>query len=145
VNPRALSLLDIGPQVRVRISQHPQESAELAELGLEPRSVDVTLLVDTGAPHTLIEAAALAPLQLAVHTTYTFNAFAMRTRQRCPLHLAHLAVFTDAGVVGLDTMIAASSDLIPPGAYQGLLGRSSLQRLRFVYDGPAGTFSIGKP
>lgn len=141
-----LTLIKRGPVVPVTVSVHPARADELEALGLDAPAVTLPLLVDTGAPHTIIERGAIDPLGLQAEGFNNFTT-AAGTIPRCPVYHALLELHVEQGrKVTFSTAISAMVGQFPKGLpYRGLLGRSSLRKVCFFFNGPAGEFRIWKP
>jgi len=138
-------LIDRGPIVEVTVGSHPSFLSKLLAMDIEPASLRVPLLVDTGAKHTIIEQHVLDLLHLEAH------AFIHLTTPggaipSCPTYHAELKVHVGGGPVILGTSVVGLAGRFEPNlAFKGLLGRSALKYVHFDYDGPGGLFKIWKP
>lgn len=103
-------------------------------------------LVDTGARHTLVDQQVLDVLKIEPFR-FTAIVTANVVLEDCPTYLVELRIKLGNDIAVLPTSIVGlptGSILSGGGApkFRGLLGRSSLQRARFTYNGAAGTFDI---
>lgn len=127
---------------------HPASLAQVndaLELWGEAPSVRLTFLVDTGARHSLVVQDAMDSLQIAPVGYVDVEAAAVVLHD-CPTYRVALRIRVANGVEVLPTSVIG----LPAGRmlsresapFRGILGRSSLQNTRFMYDGAAGTFGI---
>lgn len=138
--PAWADLVARGPLVRVTIGQHPAAAA--AAIGLEPNPVPATLLVDTGSQHTIVAPGVIEGLGLEPETYIQF-ATVTGVLHQSPVYRASVRLHLDDGDVVLHTTVAAlPTSMLDRAPFQGLLGRSALRKIRFLYDGPAGRFEI---
>jgi hypothetical protein len=150
LGPQSYQLIEDGPLVRVELRHHPAAEADMRRhvqlWGEVPSVPPVWFLVDTGARHTIVDQRILDALKLE---PYRFTSLETATvvLPDCPTYLAELLMELGTGIAGLRTSVIG----LPAGRllgrqggpkFQGILGRSALQKARFTYDGAAGTFEI---
>jgi predicted aspartyl protease len=137
-------LITRGPVVEVILQHHPRAVQALTRIGLVPHSEQTRLLVDTGAAHTVVDGQVLQQLGLDPIGTAPLWGIGGIVPD-CLMYLARLRIKTKNGVMVLDTVVMGVPRFLPASIpFQGLLGRSSLQRTRFRYDGDEGTFDLQK-
>lgn len=139
------ALVTRGPVVlaRLRVDRFVQEM-KLANA--EPvDSVDVHLLVDTGASMSMLDSRVVQHLGLRP-VRPTNVVVANNTVSSVMIHRASIALPMDASHGGDMVLFEIFAAALPPGpapmAYDGLIGRDFLQRFELLYDGPRGLFGM---
>lgn len=141
LKPR-IRLVAEGPQIAVTVRHHPVDAAEMRQLGQSPGSMTTTLLIDTGAAHTVIDEVILAQIGVVPFSTASLISAAGITPD-CPVYMVELALaLTGAELLVRGPVIGLPGRFPAHFPYRGILGRSSLQGARFIYDGPTGTFTL---
>jgi hypothetical protein len=142
--PEVLDLIQHGPRVTVAVGHHPASAKQKYGLrGETAPSKSVPFLVDTGSPHNILDKKILDDLEIEPTGAFMYIATPAGVVPECPTHRVELRLMLDDGVSPLSTTIVGlpAGDLLG-GRFSGILGRSALQKIRFVYDGAAGTFDI---
>jgi len=100
-------------------------------------------MIDTGASGTAIDENAIKPLGLTptgstqIHTPSTRG-----TAATCPTYDVAVGIYHSVSPLLIATVPVIASDFTGMG-FDALVGRDVLQRCLFLYDGVAGTFTIG--
>ena len=138
-------LIQHGAIANIKITHQPlaPRSPEFEDIGLTVSDeVVAPLLIDTGASHTVIEQRIVEQIGLDPVGTVNLFGFGM-SKIECLLYRARLLIDTKIGLIRLDTAIASMPILLATELpFRGLLGRSSLQKVKFLYDGIEGAFDI---
>lgn len=138
-----------GPIVRVEVSFARATIAKLRAAGrpvLPPLELDA--LIDTGADASLIDHGLLTPFVregMELNAVVPVNAPGLGGFSWYPQFVAGLRVKHPTGPRSLDLVLPAAELVERPfgtTTFQVLIGRDILARCRFVYDGPANTFSL---
>lgn len=120
---------------RLRI-EGPVVDAQLSEAG-GLAAERVRLMVDTGADVTIVSRRVADRLGL-VRTRMDRVRGATGMAARAPVYRVHLAIDLVATTFDVDVLALVRED----DDCDGLLGRDVLAHLRFIYDGPRGTFEL---
>jgi hypothetical protein len=143
------ALLTRGPLIDVDVTHHPLARAamkqEEALWGGDAPSIRVSFLVDTGARNSVIDQQLVDDLlKIEPIGAYVSIATAGGVVRECPTYRVELQMKLQNGVGILPTTIVGlpTGGLLSRSHFRGILGRSSLQRARFFYDGAAGSFDI---
>ncbi len=122
----AEQLVVIGPYVTVEVTP--------------PRgrgSATVRLMIDTGAEQSILDEAVVAALGTPRRGSIQIAGVTSSASLAVDVHRVHFAIDGVNQTIDLD-VVALPRD----GIGDGLLGRDVLAHLRFLYDGPAGTFRL---
>ena len=136
------AMLRLGPLIHVLFRPDP----DARDPKSHPRAIRAAMVIDTGSACTMLDDRTPRSLgQSPSH--YTLISGATGDPEKRPVYQMEMLVrFADAGgrardvvslqeVVGLQPIFQRDSQF-------GLLGRDYLARMRFVYDGPRGAFSL---
>jgi hypothetical protein len=147
LSAESLDLIRHGPLVEVTVKLHPSSRPDLKDLKLwgEAPSFTLPFLVDTGARNTLVDQQLIDTFKIEP-ITYNSIETASDVLPDCPAYLVELHIELRDGRVVLPTTVVAlpAGRLLRPSGprFRGVLGRSSLQKARFMYDGAVGAFEI---
>lgn len=97
----------------------------------------VRFMVDTGADVTIVSRRVVDALGM-VRTRMDRVRGATGAPARAPVYRAHLAILAIGTTFDVDVLALVRED----EDCDGLLGRDVLAHLRFLYDGPRGTFEL---
>jgi predicted aspartyl protease len=128
-----------GPCIQVTATVAATIAAQLNQQGIAvPAPVAGLALIDTGATHTCIDAAAAQQLRLPVVDVVTIASASHASSQQnvYPVHFE---------VVGMPIQMDSPRTIGAPLAAQGILaliGRDLPQFMTLFYNGPAGTITL---
>lgn len=144
VEPVPAGLVLAGPVVAVRLKQHPAVVAT----GIPDFTVPIRMMVDTGAGRTLVHDG-IAVQQGLVPIRYDEIVGVSGKPERYPVYLLSFEIGVAPNAAAPPTMVIFASEIVgmptAPPDVQGLIGRDFLMHARFVYEGPAGAFTIEFP
>lgn len=125
--------------VRLRV-EGPLVDAQLSDPGGPLGPERVRLIIDTGADMTVMSRRIIDRPGM-VRTRVDGVLGATGAAVRAPVYRVHLAIDMLGTTFDLDVVALVRDE----GECDGLLGRDVLAHLRFVYDGPAGVFTLATP
>lgn len=137
-----------GPLVDLELAiTDLRRQAYIRQRLVPPSPVRVTMLVDTGASHTFIDEAALAPLNLSPKDSATFrSASPLDAPDRCNVYDIALTIGTlaDRNTMTFDPLPIFATPF-RDHRHEGLLGRDVLARLQMAWHGPGETLELLYP
>lgn len=136
----ARALHRLGARLQVSLTPDREHVEALRASGLEPpEPVSGIALIDTGASRTGINTAAAKRLGLVSRLTTKVTSV-LHEVEEAPVFLCGIA-FPQWGEENPIEALAVGLNLAPPELV-ALIGRDVLAKCVFVYDGPAGSFSL---
>ncbi len=145
VKPAPSGLVEVGPLVKVTFQPAEQVAQWLKAQGKTTPAFAAQLMVDTGAQSSLVDhaipdALGISPLRMA--SVVGVN----QKPEEHPVYRMGMVLGME-GRGGKDTArVIFEADFIAtpssPHQHSGLIGRDFLQHVKFIYDGPTGTFEI---
>ena len=125
------------PDPRKLRFEGPIVDALISEPGGSLPAERVRFMVDTGADVTIVSRRVVDALGM-VRTRMDRVRGATGAPARAPVYRAHLAILAIDTTFDVDVLALVRED----DDCDGVLGRDVLAHLRFVYDGPRGTFEL---
>lgn len=102
-------------------------------------------MIDTGAQKTVVEKKLAEQLGL-VPIRFQPMVGVSQKPELCPVYLMSVSIGmsdgTNTGFAAFETEVIGMASPPRPQGHQGLLGRDFLRHMRFVYNGPTGTFEV---
>lgn len=138
----------VGPLVEVTFAPHRADQERLATAGHDWEPFVAKMMVDTGAELTLVEE--VVPDFLGLRPIRYQEIEGVGGRVDSPVYRLQLAIHA-SDAARRDGWMTFSSDVVampsPPTdtarrPHVGLIGRDFLRHIRFVYDGPSGSFEL---
>lgn len=141
----ASELVKFGPLVAAVIRPDVLMQEALLGAGRHIGSCEVSMLVDTGASHSMLDQRVVRQLGLRPHKEKPFLV-ANNQVSNMMVYYASIALPMDRPggfeMVIFEFQVAS----VPPGKnvveHHGLIGREFLERFRLAYDGPRGRFAL---
>ncbi|MCP4604578.1 MAG: hypothetical protein GY847_29330 [Proteobacteria bacterium] len=135
-----------GPLVTVRLQPAPEVARAMDDAGIQPASVEATLMMDTGAFSTVIEEKTMQRLGMPPIRYMPIIGVSQKS-DLCPVYriAVEIEMRDENEKPGSATLVTNVAGVPSPSLSEkhvGLLGRDFLQYVRFVYDGPKGEFEI---
>jgi gag-polyprotein putative aspartyl protease len=138
----------IGALVDVEVGVSAPRRLALARARMPPPlNVHVTMLVDTGASHTFIDAAALRPLNLVARDSVPYHSSStMGVAASCDVYDVSLVLgnLSDQNLWLLDPFEIMATPFVDH-RHHGLLGRDVLNRIHLEWRGPTGSLDLLYP
>ena len=144
--PGPVGLAINGPLVNITIQPAPEVVQSMRDAGIEPKSVNTKMMVDTGAARTVIEDKVAQHLGLNPLRYASFVGVSQKS-EKYPVYRVTISIAMEdekkrRAVVAFTSDVAGVPSPTFSAEHQGLIGRDFLQHVRFVYDGPKGQFEI---
>lgn len=147
VNPVPDGLVSVGPIVKVTLLPHPADVDKMLAEGITPKGAIANMMVDTGAARTLIDDSIAQDLRLKPLRLTPIIGVSQKPMD-CPVYRMQMQIKMADGS-GRERAVAFVADIVGMpssnesiGQHQGLIGRDFLRYVKFVYDGPTGSFEI---
>lgn len=146
VEPIPLGLVATGPIINVLLCPPLALRKALVASGREAPEIPAALLIDTGAQKTVVEDRIAQALQLKP-IRFDSMVGVSQVPEDCPVYRACIVIGYQSKK-GQDAHGIFEADIVGmrsptrPMTHVGLLGRDFLRYVRFVYNGPTGSFDI---
>jgi len=138
-----------GPFITITAKPTPSNQMLLAAANLPCNSVDVTLLIDSGARRTCLDESVIKTLYIKPVGMIPITGVSGQSEMRPLFQMSFDIPMTDdaTGKVrtgNFETVVAGIAPVATASKLKchGLLGRDFLQFFRFNYSGPAGTWEL---
>lgn len=138
-------LVKNGPLVGVTIGLHPTAAGVLTAQGKPLPSVQVVMMVDTGAERTVIERRIAEQVGLTYLRDTPMIGVSGKPED-CPVYLAQITIAVGdgerLGAFQFNAEVIGMSSPPQPMPHVGLIGRDFLTYFQFTYDGLEGQFGL---
>lgn len=129
----------------IGVSRERRSALTIAKLQI-PQTVPIRALIDTGASATCIDPSALLPLQLTPTGIATVHTPSTKSNEPSEHEQYDISLIVPAAAnqppLVLHILPVICADLLSSQGFHALIGRDVLSQCIFIYNGPAGFFTL---